>query len=161
LKYILSLFLIKYLEIIGFRGGPFCGFTESEKDKKNFLTRNTEKINEDEESCEKIDLIKIDEENYYKANIPHIASTYSALSILCLLNYLNKNRLKNLILKYHNNSELEFSSEEILGHIKKSRRMTGNVNCQNWDCENDARFFYCACAIKKYLEIYEAEDKSK
>jgi len=69
--------------------------------------------------------------------------------------------MNNLILKYHNSSKIEFSPEEIINHLKKSRRNTGNVNCQNWDCENDARFFYCACAIKKYMEIYVAEDKSK
>jgi len=69
--------------------------------------------------------------------------------------------MKQLLQKYFDDDEIEFSSDAILEHIKESRRITGNVNCQNWDCENDARFFYCACAIKKYMEIYNADDKMK
>ena len=106
-------------------------------------------------------MASLDAESYNKADIPHIASTYSALSILCLFNYLNKQTIKSLIFKYLNSTEILFSPEAIEEHITKSRRISGNINCQNWDCENDARFFYCACAIKKYLEIYNAEDKEK
>jgi len=106
-------------------------------------------------------LASLEAESYNKADLPHIASTYSALSIFCLFNFLNKKTMKELIIKHLNNDEVEFSPETIEEHIKKGRRITGNINCQNWDCENDARFFYCACAIKKYLEIYKAEDKEK
>lgn len=96
--------------------------------------------------------------NRNEANIPHIASTYSALSILCLFNLLNKNEMKKLIELHLLNNEIELSPEFIMKHIKESRRERGNINCQKWDCENDVRFFFCACAIKKYLEIYEAKD---
>lgn len=105
----------------------------------------------------------IDAENstreHNKADMPHIASTYSALSILCLFNYLNPESLNILLNKYFPNESIQFSPEEIINHIKKCRRKTGNINCQNWDCENDVRFFYCACAIQKYMEIYNSKDK--
>ena len=92
-----------------------------------------------------------------KADIPHIASTYSALSILCLFNLLNKNDIKQLTKIYLLSDDIEFSVDGILNHIENSRRTKGNINCQQWDCENDIRFFFCACAIKKYLEIYQAK----
>ena len=76
-------------------------------------------------------------------------------------NLLNKNSLQNLYEIYYGIGKAEFSPIEIIKNIKESRKNTGAIYCQNWDCENDVRFFYCACAIQKYLELYDSEENGK
>jgi geranylgeranyl transferase type-1 subunit beta len=87
-----------------------------------------------------------------KADIPHIASTYTALCILRMCG-IDMNETNIRLKKLYNKDEITIDKQFLLLEIKKSQLESGNVSCQSWDTESDVRFLYCACAIHALLGI--------
>jgi geranylgeranyl transferase type-1 subunit beta len=87
-----------------------------------------------------------------KEDIPHLASTYCALAILKMLGYETFEKMKNLFTSKFNN-RFQFSKEAFMTEILNCSQIDGKIRAQNFDTENDVRFFYCAMCIFKLLEI--------
>jgi prenyltransferase beta subunit len=78
---------------------------------------------------------------------------------LCILNVCGYNIEKtNAKLQELYNREVTLDKNSILTEISQSQNEEGKISSQNFDSENDVRFFYCACAIHKLLGVEKQED---
>jgi geranylgeranyl transferase type-1 subunit beta len=124
------------IEIKGFRGGNFAGFSYNEEYEKNKIYNYEDK--------------------------PHIAATYCALSILKMCDYdlINKSEINNKIKELYNNEDITLDNQQILQEIHLSQNDKGQISAQSFDTENDVRFLYCALCIHKLLGLNTFEDIS-
>lgn len=125
-----------HIEITGFRASNFTGFSNN----INYILSN--KIN--------------------KEDSPHLASTYSALSILsmCDINPTEINQLNQLLNEHYNNN-IVFDIQSIAKEVSLCQRKDGSFNAQNFNGENDVRFTYCALCILKYIGLSSKDNLRK
>jgi hypothetical protein len=129
IEFLLNNAVIKDGRIKGFRGGTFTGFTYN-KEYKDDKVNNI-------------------------SDLPHIAATYCSLCMIKMCN-INKTDIEKRLLVIYGYS-VKLDEHYLLKEIKISQKEYGNISCQSWDCEDDVRFFYCACAIHKLLDYNDFE----
>jgi geranylgeranyl transferase type-1 subunit beta len=81
--------------------------------------------------------------------MPHIAATYCALCLLKIAG-IDKQTIEAKLKQIHG-FDITLDEEFLLEDIKQSQKPFGSISNQNWDSEDDVRFFYCACAIHALL----------
>jgi hypothetical protein len=129
IEFVLNNAVINDGMIKGFRGGTFTGFTYNKE--------------------------YIDNKVHIDSDLPHIAATYCSLCMIKMCD-INKIDLERKLLDIYGYS-VKLDEQFLLKEIKDSQKEYGNISCQNWDCENDVRFFFCACAIHRLLDYYDYE----
>ena len=97
---------------------------------------------------------KSSESTNYINDIPHIASTYSIIAVLSMINIpLLSKEFSNYLSKELKISNLIISSDEIIGNIKYYQNESGCISClySNTNSEQDSRFIYCAYLIREFM----------
>ncbi len=127
LNLILSCAIITKNKLIGFRGGNFTGYSETQKHSS---------------------------EDSKKNDVPHLASTYSSLAVLHMLKIpLLSLYFKEKLLLYYNLKKVEINIIDIINSLKETfNSMTGCFSAMNLETksEEDARFIYCFFAIREF-----------